>query len=560
MSFAHDDIIFAPATPRVPSPLAIIRISGAGAIALLAGAFSAPESLRDAPSHTLQYGAILDPRDGSVVDDVLVSVFRAPRSYTGEDTAEISCHGNPVIVERILGVLGSLGESEELRSRLAPGIRVRIAEPGEFTRRAFLHGRMDLARAEAVADIISAASERALTLARRQFAGEYSERVRAIREGLIETAALLEYALDFPEEGEPASVAGEAGRANKARGADATIGAHGTEGTSAADEAGRANKARGADATIGAHGTEGTSAADEASRAAAAIGVRGADATIGAHGTEGTSAEDNPEGIRPRLTGLIAQLSSMLAAYTSGKKIREGIRLVLAGPPNAGKSSLFNRLLREPRAIVSEIPGTTRDILHEDIQLDGQLFRLSDSAGLSETARDAIEEQGMARTREEIARADIVLFLAPDHQEEEAMRAYAELGRRSTNGTPILRVRTKSDLLPADARRETPENEIPISVVQEEGIGLLLSALKAEAARMTEHDAAGLCLGNERQRASLEAALRFLRSAESALSEGAEELASADIRRAARELDGIIGAVMSDEVLDAIFARFCVGK
>ena len=481
MSQVHEDIIFAPATARVPAALAVIRASGAGCIALFEGIFSAAEKLRSAPSHTMHYGILRDPRaapEDAVVDDVLISVFRAPRSYTGEDTAEISCHGNPVIVERILGLLLYAGGTPEVRAALAPGVRVRLAEPGEFTRRAFLNGRMDLAHAESVASLISAASERALALARRQFAGEFSARMRAIRESLVDAAALLEFSLDFPEEG--------------------------------------ARCAR-----------------------------------------EDTKRRENA---LERLKEFSVELSSLLAAYTSGRRIRDGVRLVITGPPNAGKSSLFNRLLREPRAIVSAVPGTTRDLLREDIRLDGHLLCIYDTAGLSDAARDAIEEEGMARTRDEITRADVILFLAHDHEAEEARSAYADICRYAAAGVPIIRVRTKADLLPEIEHTLADVNIISISVVREEGIADLLAALKKHLTLLAGHDAADAVVGSERQRAALETALRSLQSAENALADGTEELASFDMRRAADSLAGIVGIVTSDEVLDAIFARFCIGK
>jgi tRNA modification GTPase len=479
----HDDIIFAPATPRSPAALSLIRVSGGGALFLFGGIFSAADALKRAPSHTIHYGMIRDPRSGEIVDDVLLSVFRAPHSYTGEDAAEISCHGNPVIVERILDLLMYAGESPELKARLAPGVRARLAEPGEFTRRAFLNGRMDLSRAEAVADLISAASERALSLARRQFAGEFSARMARIREGLVEIAALLEFGLDFPEEGAP----------------------------------------------------------------------------------ENEDIQRNAQ-THMRLEGFINELSAFIASYTTGKRIREGARLVIAGPPNAGKSSLFNRLLQEPRAIVSAAPGTTRDLIREDIRLDGHLLCLYDTAGLCAEARDEIEKEGMMRTRDELARADIVLFLAPDHEAKEAHAAYADVRLSAAEGATVIRVRTKADLLPDFARRAGHVCEasradlIDISVLREEGIDELLSALKERLMLLAGHDAADAVVGSERQRASLESALRFLHGAKDALAGGAEELASLDIRHAAAELAGIVGIITSDEILDTIFARFCVGK
>ncbi|MDR2735039.1 MAG: tRNA uridine-5-carboxymethylaminomethyl(34) synthesis GTPase MnmE [Spirochaetota bacterium] len=462
---AASDIIFAPATPLVPAALAIVRISGEGAIPLLKDAFSRYPALIDAPSHTIHHGQLADPRDGSLVDEVLLSIFQAPRSYTGEDTVEISCHGNPLIVQRILNLLHYLG--------------ARPALPGEFTRRAFVNGKMDLSRAEAVADVIAASSDHALAIAQRQYTGAFAMQVQRIRGKLVECTMLLEYSLDFPEE-------------------------------------------------------------------------------------EAAASLQTPEAMRAESAAseLIAELGSLLEACRAGKRAEAGARCVFAGPPNAGKSTLFNHLLREERAIISPIPGTTRDMLHEQVQWDGHLIALYDTAGLCArgTARSAaLEEQGMQRSRQEIANADIVLFLASDHAAEEARAAYTDVLQNAAKETVILRARTKADLLP-EAERFAEPGVFLISVHSGQGVPELIAEIKKCLRAAQGYDAADAFLASERQRAALEAALSLAESAAKALRDGAPELASSDIRHAADELAGVLGIVTSGEVLDAIFSRFCIGK
>jgi tRNA modification GTPase len=279
---ADTDPIVALATPRGESALAVIRTTGAGSIELASGLFRGGGSPARAPGHTLLHGRIVDPADGTEVDDVLLAVFRSPRSYTGEDGVEVSCHGGPAVVARIIGLFFANG--------------FRPASPGEFTLRAYLNGRMDLTRAEAVNDIVRARSERARSLALGRLSGAVASRVDAIKARVVSLLGLLELALDYPE--------------------------------------------------------------DE----------------VDVPAPRGAAARE-----------VLAEVTSLLGTYATGRLIQEGARVAIAGRPNAGKSTLFNLLLREDRSIVSESPGTTRDYVEGAISIQGYGLRLYDTAGLRET-------------------------------------------------------------------------------------------------------------------------------------------------------------------------------
>ena len=302
-----DDTIAAIATPRGTGGIAVVRVSGQLAIASANSIFAGSVPLMEAESHRAYYGKVIERHsvEGAAchqvfVDEAVVTVFRAPRSYTREDVVEVSCHGSPLLSQRILELLLGRG--------------CRLAEPGEFTQRAFLNGRFDLSQAEAVADIIRAKTDLSLRAAVAQFTGVFSGFIKELRQHLIDVCSLLELELDFAEED-----------------------------------------------------------------------VRFADR----------------EEIRRRLEKTIAGVQKLLRSYRRGKILREGVKLVIAGKPNVGKSSLLNALLKEERAIVTDIPGTTRDVLEEQLSLGGVLFRVVDTAGVRET-HDIVELAGVRRTLDQV--------------------------------------------------------------------------------------------------------------------------------------------------------------
>jgi tRNA modification GTPase len=301
-----EDTIVAAATPVAPAGLAVVRVSGSEALAVAARLFEGTD-LHAVPSHTAHHGWVHDAR-GERLDEVLALVLRAPRSYTGEDTVEISCHGSPLVVEELVAAAVAAG--------------ARVAEAGEFTRRAFLNGRIDLSQAEAVADLIAAESRAGRRAALEQLRGTLAGRVQAVRAGLVELLGDIEASIDFVEE-------------------DLEF-------------------------------FERTAVVERARTAAAAI-------------------------------------DALLDTASDGMLLRSGVRVSLAGAPNVGKSSLFNRLLREPRSIVTEHPGTTRDVVRETLRVGALAVALEDTAGLRATTPDPIERLGIERSLRSHAEADVVL-------------------------------------------------------------------------------------------------------------------------------------------------------
>lgn len=452
------ETIAALATPRGASALAVLRVSGPEALAVAARCFR-PEGLADAPSHTAHVGWIVDGA-GERVDQVVATVFRAPRSATGEDVVEVSCHG------------GDAAPQAVLRALLAAGARP--AAPGEFTQRAFLNGKLDLAQAEAIADLIHARSERARRTATRHLAGHYSDALRDIRAALVQTAALVELELDFSEE-------------------DVTF----------------------------------------ADRAALEALLADADAHLG----------------------------RLLATSRMGTLVRDGVRVVLGGRPNAGKSTLLNALLERDRAIVSDTPGTTRDAVEDERSLAGLLFRFTDTAGLRETA-DAIEAEGVRRAREAAREADVLLYVYDARQGlDDEERTFLEDLARSRPALPILRVANKADLLLSGTA--VPDEGLALSALAARAEPDLLRPLRDALVAAAEQHApdadASLLVVNERHRTHLAAARKAVARARRNLTLGGDLLAL-DLREALAELGAVTGEVTRDDVLGAIFSQFCIGK
>jgi len=452
VNFINEDIITAIATPPGNSALAIIRISGKNCIEIADKIFIGKKPLVESDSHTIHYGKVIDESQ-TVLDDVLVSIFKAPNSYTGEESVEISHHGNPIISQQIIALL--------LKHN------VRVAEPGEFTKRAFLNGRIDLAQAEAVIDVISSRTISSLKGSRNQLDGILSEYVTTLRDSLVDFSSLLEVELDFAEED-----------------------------------------------------------------------------------LEFVSRND----LISKLEEIVEGITNLLSTYSFGKVITEGVNVAIVGEPNVGKSSLLNKLLKESRAIVSEIPGTTRDIIHEDIEIDGILFKLFDTAGLRSTS-DKIEKEGVTRAIEIIKTADVVLFVS-DLENSFPDSIYTQL-TENCEIERIIKVLNKIDLV----RNSTIFSDIKISCKTGEGIDTLLSLLKKKALHGEIYTEKTAILTNVRHFNALYKAKELLEKAVGSIKQNySGEFISVDLRSAENQLNEIIGVVTSDDILNNIFSKFCIGK
>jgi tRNA modification GTPase len=447
-----EDTIAAIATATGTGAISVIRVSGPETFKAVDSIFTGKNRIESAESHTIHYGKIKD-KSGSEIDDVLISIFRNPHSYTGEDVVEISTHGNTIITRKILEML--LGKN------------VRLAEPGEFTRRAFLNNKIDLAQAEAVADIINSRTEASLLGARNQLDGLLSQKVEELRAMLINASSFVELELDFAEE-------------------DIEL--------------------------------------------------------------------INSNELKKRINRILREIEDLLSTYSFGKVIKDGVNVALVGKPNVGKSSLLNYLLKESRAIVSHIPGTTRDIIREDVSIDGILFRLFDTAGIR-SSNDEIEKEGVIRSREAVKNADLVLFMN-DVEQGFSEDIYSEL-KSITKVERIICVLNKID----KNEESDLKNDVSISAKTGKGIESLFSLLKLKALGTSNYSEKSAVVSNLRHYQCLgktnESLLKALESINSGLS---GEFISVDLRNAENSLAEIIGAVTSDDILNNIFTKFCIGK
>jgi len=438
------DTIAAMATPWGAGAVAMVRVSGADALSVAERIFRGARAAESMAPGRVARGTIV--RDGADVDEVLLTVFRAPRSYTGEDVVEISGHGGVVVANEVLQLV------------LAAGARP--AEPGEFTRRAFLNGRMDLTQAEAVMDLIAARGEASARAAAAQLSGRLGREVEKIRAAALEALAHLEAFIDFPEEG--------------------------------------------------------------------------IDAESGAV-------------LLARIAALSASVDRLLRTADEGRMLREGVRMVIHGAPNVGKSSLLNLLLGYDRAMVSDTPGTTRDTIEENLTLRGIPFRVIDTAGLRESA-DPLEQEGMRRTREHLQRADIALRVV----EPSTWRA-----EDTAAATEIL-VLNKIDLWSVGP---CPPGVPALCCLDGRGLEELVDMMiaRAKLAPATERDE--LIAINARHQHCLRRAGEFLAAARESLARGdAPELTAIELRAALASIGEITGAVDTEEVLGKIFSTFCIGK
>jgi len=461
----HQDPIAAIATAPGRGAVGIVRISGRALGAYAAALCGRPLQPRHATYLPLRDAA------GEPIDHGLAIYFQAPHSYTGEDVLELQIHGGPVVLQLLLARCLELASQPDAQGRpLLPGLR--LAQPGEFTERAFLNDKIDLAQAEAIADLIDASTEAAARSASRSLAGAFSQEIGALREGLIQLRLLVEATLDFPEE-----------------------------------------------------------EIDFLQRADA----------------------------QGQLDRLQQQLAAVLQHARQGSLLREGITVVIAGQPNAGKSSLLNALAGAELAIVTPIPGTTRDKVQQTIQIEGVPVHVIDTAGLRDSS-DEVERIGIARAWAEIEAADAVLFLhdltrrdEPDYQAADAAIA-AALAERLGRRVPVIDVWNKVDLAPAPA----------------EGLGLSaktgagLQALRARLLELVGWQATpqGLYIARERHVQALHRVQAHLEQARQQLAQQAQalDLLAEELRLAQLALDEITGEFSNDELLGLIFSRFCIGK
>ncbi|HVI59509.1 MAG TPA: tRNA uridine-5-carboxymethylaminomethyl(34) synthesis GTPase MnmE [Luteimonas sp.] len=443
------DTIVAIATAAGAGGVGIVRLSGPRAAAIARAICGSPLRPRIA-----RHVRFLDA-DGGVIDDGIALRFRAPASFTGEDVVELQAHGSRAVLRGLVERCQALG--------------ARGARPGEFSERAFLNGKLDLAQAEAVADLVAASDERAARAARRALDGEFSRRVEAIAVELLALRVQVEASIDFADE--PLDTLG---------------------------------------------------------------GAR----------------------LRERLDAAIALLAALLADAERGRKLRDGLHAVIVGPPNAGKSSLLNALAGSDRAIVTEIAGTTRDLLHETVRIDGVELTLVDTAGLRETG-DAIEREGIRRARGELARADIALVVLDARAPQAGL---AEL-RDAVAGVPTrLWLLNKSDLLEGAPATDGPAEALAVSARTGAGLDRLHARLRALWETGDAEAAEGAFTARARHVDALRRAATELDAARQALAGEALDLAAEALRGGHDRLGEITGRVAPDDLLGHIFSTFCIGK
>lgn len=452
------DTIAALATPVGSSGIGIIRLSGEGAVRTADRVFRMPSGRRlaDCSTHTIHYGWIVDPLTDKRVDEVLVMLMLAPRSFTTENTVEINCHGGPYVLRRVLELV------------LANGAR--MAEPGEFTKRAFLNGRIDLSQAESVMDVIGARTDLSLEAAGTRLSGRLAERINAYRERLMDLLVLLEVDIDYPE-----------------------------------------------------------------------------------YEIEEVRMTD----MEAELSALKDALAALYRTADTGRMLSEGMRTAIIGRPNMGKSTLLNALLQEDRAIVTDIPGTTRDTLEESLNLDGVPLRLIDTAGLRRTD-DPVEKLGVERSRRALEACDVVLLLLASDEDpsEEDIR---ELDSLRTAGRRVIAVRTKSDL--GRSGRELDPEEIHLSAASGDGMDVLKEQLKNLALSGAAEAADGVYLANLRQKEAVREALEAVGEALDVLTGGlGTDMAATALQTAYGRLGEVTGHSVQEDLIDTIFARFCLGK
>lgn len=460
MISTQEDTIAAISTALGEGAIGIIRVSGPQAIASVDQLFRGKVKLAEVPSHTIHYGHLIDPRDGQKVEEVLVSVMRAPRTFTREDVVEVNCHGGMMSVQLVLNLILETG--------------VRLAEPGEFTKRAFLNGRIDLTQAEAVMEMIRAKSERALKAALRQVEGSLSRAIREVRQDLLALLAHIEVTIDYPEYDIEEVTYGE---------------------------------------------------------------------------------------LLQQVEQIEHRLEQMISSAHQGNLLREGISTVIVGRPNVGKSSLMNLLTRENRAIVTDIPGTTRDILEEVVSVRGIPLRIIDTAGIRET-EDPVEKIGVQRSRQALEEADLALLVinANERLTQEDRELIGLLKDRMT-----LVLLNKSDL-PEHVEREYLESVFPgrvLTVSARLGKGMEQLFKKIEelffSGKLVQDEVT--YVANSRHMQLLKQSLQMLQEAREGLLQHVPlDMVGIDLRQVWMLLGEMIGEEAGEALLDQIFSQFCLGK
>lgn len=454
------DTIAAIATAMTSSGIGIVRISGDEAVSITDRIFEMKnqKKLEDMPTHTIHYGHIHDGDE--VIDEVMVLLMRGPKSYTREDTVEIDCHGGVYVMKRILETVIKYG--------------ARPAEPGEFTKRAFLNGRIDLSQAESVIDVINSKNEFALKSSLSQLSGSVSEKIKEIRGTVLHEIAFIESALDDPEH---------------------------------------------------------------------------------------ISLDGYPEKLSGIVSDVIKKIDKLLANSDNGKMLKEGISTVIVGKPNAGKSSLLNSLVGEEKAIVTDIAGTTRDVLEEQINLNGILLNIIDTAGIRDT-EDVVEKIGVERAKKYLNNADLVIYVvdtstALDENDHEIMELL-----KDRHAIVLL---NKSDLSPVttveDIRKHLDKKMISISAKEQTGMDDLEETIKEMffSGEVTFNDE--VYITNIRHKTSLQEALQSLHLVlQSIADDMPEDFYSIDLMNAYEELGNIIGESVEDDLVNEIFSKFCMGK
>lgn len=459
-----NDTVVALATPSGAGAIAVIRVSGPDAIKMVAPLFIAKSSknIQDQPSHTLHLGNLVDGE--RILDEVLISIFHGPRSYTGENTIEISCHGSQYIQQEIIQLLIRKG--------------ARSAEAGEFTLRAFLNGKMDLSQAEAVADLISSENMASHQIAMQQMRGGFSNEIQRLRQELLDFASLIELELDFAEE----------------------------------------------------------------------------DVEFA-----------NRDQFRDLVSRIQQVLKRLIDSFAAGNVIKNGIPVAIIGEPNVGKSTLLNALLNEERAIVSEIAGTTRDSIEDEISIGGVGFRFIDTAGIRET-QDVIEGLGIKRTFEKIAQAQVIVFLLNAEMfkaQGSKFKVEIEKIQNKFPQKPLLIVANKTDKL-SEEEISNLKDQIPnlISISAKENIGVEELKVKLlEFVNLGELQNNNTIVTNSRHYSALLSALEEINKVQEGLNNNLTgDLLAIDIRQALYHFGEITGQVTNDELLGNIFANFCIGK
>jgi len=464
-AYQTDDTICAPATAPGQAAIAILRLSGPEAFSI-AEKFFIPRNknlrITDLSSHRMVLGQIMD--GDQAVDEVLFTRFVAPNSYTAENMVEISCHGSPYIQQKIIQLMLDNG--------------ARLANPGEFTLRAFLNGRMDLSQAEAVADLIASNSEASRLMAFNQLRGHFSDSIKELRQKLLEFASLIELELDFSE--------------------------------------------------------------------------------------EDVEFADRMQ-LRDLLQVIDKEVKVLRESFATGNALKHGIPVAIIGKPNVGKSTLLNALLNEERAIVSEIPGTTRDTIEDTITINGIAFRFIDTAGLRES-EDLIESVGIERTHEKIRQAAIILYLfdvSSTGLEEIAQTILEFKEKVGDEDKHLILIANKIDLLeeiPHHFRNLVDLETIFVSAKRKENISMITESL-LKAVDTDPEDKHAILVTSSRHYEALTQASEAIEAVKTGIAEGVSgDLLAIDLRGALHHLGSITGEVTSDEILGEIFGRFCIGK